>query len=100
MHAQLQEARKRLQAAQDAYVLAVRSLDTQYAKPLVGAGIEAEGVAALRSDYYITSGEVAELAEQDQPKLDPATASSVGPGETTGPVGPAVKPIRKRKKKQ
>lgn len=53
MHQQIVEALKRLEVAKDHYVSAIRALDRQYLKPLDGAGIEAEAVAAIRGDYGV-----------------------------------------------
>lgn len=49
-HPQIAEAQKALDAAKEAYVYAVRAIEGQYVKALVGAG-EIAGVNALRGAY-------------------------------------------------
>lgn len=76
MHPQLQEAHKRLTIAKDAYVHALKSIEGQYVKALVAAGVDKAQIADLRSEYYML-GEVAQFAERDQDPPPASTAATV-----------------------
>jgi len=62
------------------------------------AGEVVDDVPACSVAALLAGGHIA-IADDDEPMLDPAIPSTPEPGETTGPLGPAVRPIARRQKK-